>query len=250
MSFSTHTDSAAMWIDDIPLSSFETVTLIRQQAALPRLVQEWVLDKTVGHIQIDADKQQTLLDDYRNSNQLTSDESYADHLQKRHIDENLLRKILIRPYQVVRYREERWGPVAQSLYLQHKDSFDLVKYHRLQSGNADVMQEIYFLVKDGEESWDSLARQFPGAPSDATALQGPIPVAEVEAPVLEALRQSEPGRVSRPVHVGSNIILVALEEFQPSSFGDEVRKALLKKTFDEWMTQECSRMLNKSRFPE
>ena len=38
-----------------------------------------------------------------------------DHLQNRHIDESLLIKILSRPLQVVHYREERWGPFAQSL---------------------------------------------------------------------------------------------------------------------------------------
>jgi len=148
------------------------------------------------------------------------------------------------------YREERWGPFTQSLYLQHKDQFDLVSYYRLESSNADVMQEIYFRLKDGEESWDGLARQFPGAPADATALQGPISVAEVEAPILEVLRESETGRVLRPLRVGSQTVVTALEKFQPSTFGDEVRTALLRQAFDEWMTQECSKMLNKIRFPE
>ncbi len=250
MSWSTNTDSSAMWIDDVSLSSDELVKLIRQQGALPRLVQDWVLNSTLAEIEIDQETHQSLLDDYRTSNQLTSDEAYADHLQKRHIDESLLLKILIRPLQVVRYREERWGPFAQSLYLQHKERFDLVTYHRLESSNADVMQEIYFRLKDGEESWDGLARQFPGAPADATALRGPVPVADVEATVLEALRQSEPGRVARPIHVGSQVIVVALKHFQPSTFGDEVRTALLRQAFDEWVAQECSRMLNKIRFSE
>ena len=81
-------------------------------------------------------------------------------------------------------------------------------------------------------------------------MRGPIPVADVEAPVLEALRQSEPGRVARPIQIGSQVIVVALEQFQPSMFGDEVRTALLRQAFDEWIAQECSRMLNKIKFPE
>ena len=250
MSMNQSDDKSAMWINESPLSSNEIIKLIRQQGAIPRLVQDWILDKTFAQIDIDSETQQNLLNDYRENNQLTSDEAYADHLQNRHIDEYLLVKTLIRPLQVVNYREERWGPFAQSLYLQHKERFDMVTYQRLESNDADVMQEIYFRLKDGEESWDGLARQFPGAPADATALRGPIPVADVEAPVLEALRQSEPGRVARPVQIGSQVIVVALEQFRPSTYGDEVRTALLRQAFDEWIAQECTRMLNKIEFPE
>ena len=250
MSLNPNDDKSAMWINETPLSADEVVKLIRQQGAIPRLVQDWILDNTLAQINIDPEIKQNLLNDYRKSNQLTSNEAYADHLQNRHIDESLLIKILSRPLQVVHYREERWGPFAQSLYLQHKERFDMVTYQRLESSNGDVMQEIYFRLKDGEESWDGLARQFPGAPTDATALRGPIPVADVEAPVLEALRQSEPGRVARPIQIGSQVIVVALEQFQPSMFGDEVRTALLRQAFDEWIAQECSRMLNKIKFPE
>jgi len=248
MSLPTHTDSTAMWVNENPLSSHELVQLIRRHGVLPLLIKNWILENTLARTVIEKEIQQNLLKEYRNSNGLISDEAYSDHLQKRHLDEPLLLKNLIRPHQVVQYREERWGPFAQSLYLQHKERFDLVTYHRLEASNPDVMQEIYFRLKDGEESWEGLARQFPGAPTEATALQGPIPVAEVEAPVLATLRQSEPGHVARPVQVGSQVIVVALEQFQPSTFDDEVRTALLRQAFDDWISQEYSKMLNKIRF--
>ena len=57
-------------------------------------------------------------------------------------------------------------------YLKHKEQFDLVTYWRLESSNQDLMQEIYFRLKDKEESWDSLARQFPGAGPKATVCRG------------------------------------------------------------------------------
>ena len=249
MSQYTHIDSTYMWIDETPVSIDESVNLIRQLGVLPRLIQDWVLEKTLAQTIIEEEIQQNLLKEYRTNNQLISEEAYADHLQKRHINETLLLNILIRPDQIVRYREDRWGPFTQSLYLQHKERFDLVTYQRLEASNADVMQEIYFRLKDGEESWDGLARQFPGAPTDATALRGPIPVADVEGPVLEALRQSEPQRVARPVQIGNKVIVVALEQFQPSTFDDKVRTALLREAFEDWLSQECSRMLNKIRFP-
>ena len=90
MTLHPHNDSTAMWIDETPLSISEAVNLIRKQGALPRLIQDWVLDKTLAQTPIEEETQQTLLNDYRSSNGLISDEAYADHLQKRHINEPLL----------------------------------------------------------------------------------------------------------------------------------------------------------------
>ena len=248
MNDSTDRMPAALWIDDIPLSNTDVVDLIRRQGAVPRLVQEWVIDRTLADTNLESEFQEQLLRDYRNENDLSSDEAYQAHLQQRHIDETMLLQMLCRPHQVVRYREERWGPFAQSLYLQHKERFDTVTYDRLQAADPDVMQEIYFRLKDGEESWDGLARQFPGAGPEATARRGPVPVAEVEAPVLEVLRQSEPGRVSRPLQLGDQVIVVGLHQFQPSTFDDSLRTVLLRQAFEDWLSQECSRMQHKIRF--
>lgn len=250
MSQASHSISPALWIDKTPLTTHEMVSLIRQQGALPRMVQEWVLERTLAETHLDAALKTQLLEDYRSTNSLTSDEAYRAHLQARHIDEPLLISMLSRPHKIVLYREERWGPFAQSLYLQHKERYDTVTYNRLQAADADVMQEIYFRLKDGEESWDGLARQFPGAGPEATARRGPVPVADVEAAVLETLRQSEPGQVARPLQLGDQVIVVGLDHFQASSFNDELRTLLLRHAFEEWLSEECSRMQYKITFPE
>ncbi|QNG27774.1 hypothetical protein [Synechococcus sp. HK01-R] len=243
-----HTESGLV-IADQHLNTEELIDLMRRQGAIPRLAQEWLLDQVLAETPLSSEEQSDLLRDYRLSNGLESDEAFLDHLQKRHINEALLIKMISRPHQVVRYREERWGPRAQSLYLQHKDQFDTVTYQRLEAADADVMQEIYFRLKDGEESWDSLARQFPGAGPDATALRGPVPVAELEAPVLEVLRHCEPGKVARPIQIGSLVVVVSLVGFQPSSFNDELRTVLLRQAFESWLQEECSRMLERITFP-
>lgn len=240
---------SALVIDDHQVCVEDLVNLIRRQGAIPRLVQEWFLDRVLTETPLSNEELTQLLRDYRISNGLESEEAFLDHMQKRHIDEALLIKMISRPHQVVRYREERWGPRAQSLYLQHKDQFDTVTYQRLEAADSDVMQEIYFRLKDGEDSWDNLARQFPGAGPEATAQRGPIPVAEVEAPILEALRQCEPEKVIRPIQLGDTVVVAALVSFQPSSFNDDVRTVLLRQAFETWLQEECSKMLERIHFP-
>ena len=239
----------ALHLDGEPISTRDILNLARKQGSIPKLVQEWVLDRTLAETPLPETQLDVLLEEFRKQQGLDSDEAFQAFLINRHIDQGLLLQIISRPHQVVAYREERWGPAANSLYLQKKDQFDLVRYRRLQSSNSDVMQEIYFRLKDQEESWESLARQFPGAPADATALVGPIAVAEVEQPILELLRQLEPGKVGRPVQLNDEVVVVALEEFTPSALNQTIRDTLLRQAFEEWLQAECDRILNKISFP-
>jgi hypothetical protein len=158
--------------------------------------------------------------------------------------------MVTRPERVVRYREERWGPRANSLYLKHKERYDLVVYRRLQCGNADVMQEVFFRLKDREESWEVLAQQFAGGDPSADGRVGPVPVSSVEEPVLRVLRQQGPGRVSRPISIDDQVVVVELEAFVPSEFNEELRSRILREEFEGWWHEECSRILSKVRFPE
>ena len=75
MNDSTDRMPAALWIDDIPLSNTDVIDLIRRQGAVPRLVQEWVIDRTLADTNLESEFQEQLLRDYRNDNDLSSDEA-------------------------------------------------------------------------------------------------------------------------------------------------------------------------------
>ena len=167
----TKTDSA-LWLDDQPVSTAEVMAVLRKESKLPELVRNLVLDRTLSQVSISPEFEAELVRNFRQQHQnMESDEAFADFLQKNHVTESLFQQKLSRPQRVIQYREERWGPRANSLYLKHKDRYDRIHYRRLQSGNADVMQEVFFRLKDNEDSWETMARQFPGAPANADARQ-------------------------------------------------------------------------------
>ena len=245
----TSTD-IALWLDDEPISISKVMAVLRKERKLPELVRNLVLDKVLSQTKINPEHEVELINDFRQQQQLEDDEAFANFLQKNHINEELLQQILSRPIRVVQFREERWGPRANSLYLQQKESYDKIYYRRLESSNADVMQEVYFRLKDEEESWETLARQFHGAPANADARCNAIPAREIETPLLAALRKSGPGVVCRPLQLNSNTVVVAeLERIESSQFDEELRTIILRKEFENWLEEESSRMLNKLQVP-
>ena len=227
----------------------DLVDLLRRTGQLPNLLREWVLDQALADVALEEGEEDRLITDLREGNGLTSDEAYSSFLQQRQLNDALLRQSLSRPHKVVRYREERWGPRANSLYLQHKDRYDRISYRRLQSCDADVMQEVYFRLKDREESWESLARQFqPGNP-EANALEGPVTVASVEPELLAELHRAGPNRLLKPLQLGDQVIVAELEQVLPAEFNEELRTQLLRDAFETWLSEECSRMLGSLEFP-
>ena len=69
-----------------------------------------------------------------------------------------------------------------------------------------------FQLKDNEESWDSLARQFIGK-AKPTAQRGPTPVNEVEE-VLVRNETTRTGVVCKPINLGMEAAVVHLERFE------------------------------------
>lgn len=239
----------ALWLADRPVNSQAVMDVLRLNQQLPMLVKELVLNNTLADVALEEGQEQRLLMEFRTQQKLESDDSYLDFLNRNHLNERLLRQSLSRPHRVVRYREERWGPRANSLYLKHKDRYDRITYRRLQSTNADVMQEVFFRLKDREDSWETLARQFPGASRDADARIGPVPVGQVESPLLNALRKAGPGTVIRPLSMQGQVVVAELERLDASRFDDDLRTQILREEFERWLEEECSKMLSKLKIP-
>ncbi|MDA7433320.1 hypothetical protein N8501_01480 [Synechococcus sp. AH-601-N10] len=240
--------ATALWLDEKPISGADVLNVLRIQGKISALVHELILNEAVSETKLDTHFQEELLNNFRNERNLESDEAFQDFLSKNHLTKALLLSMLSRPHKIVQYREERWGPRANSLYLKHKDRYDMVTYRRLQSSNADVMQEVFFRLKDQEDSWETMARQFPGAKPDSDARIGPIAVTQLEPAILEALRRSTPGTVLRPIRVQDQVIVVQLETFEASLFNEDLRTRILRDEFDAWLKDECSKMMSKLRY--
>lgn len=239
----------ALLLDEQPINASAVLSVLRRQGQITNLVRELILDQALAEVELTAEEQAELLKAFRVEQKLESEEAYLAFLQNRHLSEDLLSQMVTRPQRVVRYREERWGPRANSLYLKHKERYDLVTYRRLQCGNADVMQEVFFRLKDREESWESLTQQFSGGNPSFTALVGPIAVGGLEEPVLNAMRQMGAGKVCRPIGLGDQVVVVELEKFEPSEFNEELRTRILREEFETWLHEECSKMLSKVSYP-
>lgn len=242
-------DTTVFWVDDKPVSSNNLVNVVRKLGGLPDIVREIILDEALKDIIIEESDQLEALSEFRSLHNLENDEKYLDYLKNSLMDEKILTETTSRPLKIVKFREERWGPRASSLYLKHKESYDLVTYRCLMSINSDVMQEIYFRLKDKEETWESLAEKFPGGRPGDNAQVSSVPVRRVDTNLLNALRAAGEGKLIKPILLKDrNTAVAELELFKASRFDNEIRALILRQEFDEWLKEESIKMLTKLRF--
>ena len=240
--------SPILWLDEYTVDSNKLLNTLRRQGHMASLVQELVLEKELETINLEPEEERRLLKEFRSVKNLENSDSYLDFLNRSQLNEALLLQSLSRPYKVVRYREERWGHCTNTLYLKNKERYDRIVYRCLQAIDADVMQEVFFRLKDQEDSWENLACQFPGAKPNANARQGPVLAADIEPKLLQALRYAGPGRVIKPLSLGTKIVVAELESLEASHLDNGLRTRILQEEFDGWLRRECARMLRKLRY--
>ena len=111
------------------------------------------------------------------------------------------------------------------------------------------MQEVYFRLKDGEETWESLGKQFHPDEPDYEVRIGPVPVSSIEKP---ARGLAEVGRrcCSTSFNALDQAVVAELESFQASRFDEELKQRILRQEFETWLEGACSKMLSKTSFPK
>ena len=244
----TRTD-AALWLDDQPVSTAEVMAVLRKERKLPELVRNLVLDRTLSEVKLTPEREATLISEFREQKKLLSDEAFADFLQKPHHKTPTARNSQPATSSIA-IPGRTLGTQSQLPVFKHKDRYDRINYRRLQSGSADVMQEVFFRLKDKEDSWESMARQFPGAPSNADALQKRVPAVDIEERLLATLRKAGPGVIIRPLQLNPTTVVVAeLESIEASRFDEELRYLILRREFESWLQEECSKMINNLQLP-
>ena len=241
---------AVMWIDDKAVSAEDIVSiLLRDRAMATKLVREIIIDRELKSTILPQTEKEELVEEFRNKNKLQSEQDYINFLNNNDFDETSFKEFVSRPRKIVKYREEKWGPRANSLYLKHKDEYDVITYKRLESRDPDIMQEVFFRLKDKEETWDNLAKQFQGPKAKTDARLERIHAGNIEPALIKELRKNGPGVIIKPIKLKEDCIVVAeLEEIEASKLDDNLKDLIMRKELEAWLQEQCTKMGKKLRY--
>ena len=234
-------------VNGIEVSSNEILNQIRKQGLLGNIIKGYIIDKELEELEISIEREEQLLEKYMLEKELKTNDELEIEMKEKKIDRKILIDILSRPEKVVRYRNERWGEQINTLYLQNKEKYNLVTYNLLEANDIDVMYEVYFRIKDKEETWSDIAKKFPGGNQNSTAKFGPTPVSQVDERLLTKLRSLKIDEVSKPFSYRDKFAVAALIKLEGEKLNDEITAHLLREKFENWLNEKAIKSMNNTK---
>lgn len=231
-------------IDSLEIEQDDIIDYLASTNQLKGLVQEWILRKEIDIIELDKETKEKALQDYLMNSNLDINKLESRLLNQK-ININSFKEKLTRPYKIVKFREEKWGTRAKTLYLKNKNDYDMVTYHYLEFYGQSTMQEIYYRLKDRDETWQSMAAQLNRGIEDPSSIRGPIKVSEVDEQLLKLMRHEGIGKVTIPIKIGNTYAIAELINIDGEGYSEETRQKILRAEFEKYIISRTNHYFEK-----
>ncbi|MEM9904364.1 MAG: peptidylprolyl isomerase [Cyanobacteria bacterium P01_D01_bin.44] len=228
--------AAVLQIGQSQLEASELLERLQRYQLLPRLVQEFLIEESIGSIECEP---QEAIEAFCKQQQIFTQDQLQGWMQQRNVNQAQLTTIALKEVRLARFQENAWGNQIESYFLQRKDKLDRVLYSLIRTQDASLAQELYFRLHDDEAKFADLAREFSeGQEAQTGGLIGPVELSVPHPMLARMLQVSTPGQLWAPTPIGEWFVIARLEKFMPAQLDDPTRKRLMDELFQNWLQQQ------------
>jgi parvulin-like peptidyl-prolyl isomerase len=211
---------------------------------MPQLVKEMTLDRSTAEISLTTEEQKLAYQQAFQQLNIDSDDKLNAWLKQQGMTLADLEKRAERSLKLAKFKQTTWGAKVNSAFLERKQQLDRVIYSLICTKDFCVAQELYFRVKEGEQSFDELAREYSQGPEAQTGgLIGPIEIGSVHPNLAKMLIASDVGQVQTPTVIGDWIVLVRLEKVLPVTLDEAMQQRLIDEAFTKWLDESVAQQM-------
>jgi parvulin-like peptidyl-prolyl isomerase len=220
---------------------FRAETLVAKfvtSGMMPQLVREMTLDRSTADLSLTPEEQKLAHQQAFQQLGIDSEEKLNAWLKQQGMTLGDLEKRAERSLKLDKFKKATWGAKVNSAFLERKQQLDRVIYSLICTKDFCVAQELYFRVKEGEQSFDELAREYSQGPEAQTGgLIGPVEIGSIHPNLAKMLISSDVGTVQTPTVIGDWIVLVRLEKILPVSLDEAMQQRLIDENFSKWLEE-------------
>ena len=137
-----------------------------------------------------------------------------------------------------RLSASKWGVSIESTFLERKSEFDKASCKILRMVNKDLLNELYFRIKNNEISFEQASIEFGQLPEKKSGGKiGYKSLGEMEYGLGPLLEKMKVGQLSQPLRIGTGFCIVELEKFSGAELDDETREKILYQKLKSWMKE-------------
>jgi parvulin-like peptidyl-prolyl isomerase len=226
-------------VGDRTLAATELFGLMTQYQLLPTFLKEFVLDNALKDIALTPEEEASALEQFYAQQQISSDEQQLNWLNYYRMNPEQLLDQALRQFKLAKFKEMSWGAFMEVDFLKHKSKLDQFIYSLIRLSNGEQAQELYFRIKEGEQTFAAVASQYSEGPEAQTGGQvGPVAASTLHPSLVQMLSSSKPGQTWPPQRFGEWSVIVRLEKCINAHLNEAVRHQLLEHRYQEWLNHQ------------
>ena len=241
--------SVVLEVDNQVYTAEDLVPLLTQYQMLPKLAQEIFIDKIIAGVECSEEENTAIYNQFCQQNKLSSEEEVAAWLDKQGMNREQLQNLITKKLRLDKYKEATWGDQVDAYFIKRKSQLDRVVYSLIRVEKPEVAQELYFRIKDDENTFSALAMEYSqGTEAQTGGLIGPVEINAPHPKIAQILTTCQPGQLVPPARVGEWIVIVRLENYLSAKLDEPMRQRMLDELFREWLnkaTKEKISFINK-----
>jgi parvulin-like peptidyl-prolyl isomerase len=230
-------------LGDRPLEASELLALLTQYQMLPQFLKERLIDQATQDIVLTAEEEALALEQFF-AQQKVKDEAQREAWLKYHrMSLEQLAAQARRRIKLEKFKQLTWNGSIEADFLKLKPQMDRFICSIIRTRNIELAQELYFRLKEGEQTFASLAPEYSEGPEGQTSgLVGPVSASGLHPKLVQILSNSRPGQLWPPQRLEEWCIIVRLEQYLPAQLDEAVRQQLLQRRFQEWLEQQLQKI--------
>ena len=230
--------SVVLEVDNQVYTAEDLVPLLTQYQMLPKLAQEILIDKVIAEVECTDEENNATFSQFCQQNKLASEAEVEDWLNKQGMSREQLQNLITKRLRLDKYKEANWGDRVDAHFIKRKAQLDRVVYSLIRVEKPEVAQELYFRIKDDENTFSALAMEYSrGTEAQTGGLIGPVEINAPHPKIAQILATCQPGQLIPPTRVGEWIVIVRLENYLSAKLDEPMRQRMLDELFREWLNQ-------------
>ena len=131
---------------------------------------------------------------------------------------------------------QKWENNIETMFLERKSEFDKASCKILRMVNKNLLNELYFRIKNGEISFEQASVQYGQLPENTSGGRlGYKSLREIEFGLGPLLEKMKPGQLCQPLKIGNGYCIVMLDKFKGAKLDNEIVEILLTEKFNSWI---------------
>ena len=221
------------------ITAWDIIPRLARYQMLPQLIKESIIDDAIATIECTPEETAAAVEVFCQQNKLATEAQRQEWESFHGMEAGDLEEIATRKLKIEKFKQQQWGDSLKSYYLERKAQLDKVSFSIIRLSDRDLAQELYFQVKDGEQSFAKVARQYSeGAEAGVGGMVAPIELGTLPPAFARLLQNRQSGELLPPFPMADSIVIIQLDRTIPSTLDLPTRQRLLNEQFQTWLQKQ------------